>query len=111
MWLNLLIPKGDRKTKLEIAIASYKCIMIMHQKHTSFAIVIQYWCFSLCEFYCIPMKLIWNFACRFVGMCAGCPLHASFIVNIGFKLGQKAVLFFRTMEKTCSSSVLECGIW
>ena len=46
-------------------------------------------------------------------MCAGCPLHASFIVNIivntGSKLGQKAVLFFRTMEKTCSSSVLKCG--
>ena len=39
-------------------------------------------------------------------MCAGCPLHASLILNTGSKLGQKEVLFFRTMDKTCSSSVV-----
>ena len=41
-------------------------------------------------------------------MCAGCPLHASLILNTGSKLGQKEVLFFRTM-KTCPSSVVYGG--
>ena len=54
-------------------------------------------------------KLIWNFACRFIGMCAGCPLHARLILNTGSKLGQKEVLFFRTMEKTCPSSFVYGG--
>ena len=42
-------------------------------------------------------------------MCAGCPLHASLILNTGSKLGQKEVLFFRTMEKACPSSAV--SIW
>ena len=43
-------------------------------------------------------------------MCAGCPLHASLILNTGSKLGQKEVLFFfQTMEKTCPSSVVYGG--
>ena len=37
------------------------------------------------------------------------PLHASLILNTGSKLGQKEVLFFRTMEKTCPSSVVYGG--
>ena len=42
-------------------------------------------------------------------MCAGCPLHASLILNTGSKLGQKEVLYFRTMEKTYPSSVVYGG--
>ena len=42
-------------------------------------------------------------------MCAGCPLHASLILNTGYKLGQKEVLFLRIMDKTCPSSVVYGG--
>ena len=47
--------------------------------------------------------------------CAG-SVFASLIVSMldsvpfGSKLGRKAVLFFRTIENTCSSCAFECGI-
>ena len=38
-------------------------------------------------------------------MCAGCPLHASLMLNTGSKLGQKEVYG----EKACPSSVVYGG--
>ena len=44
----------------------------------------------------------------FIGICASSPLYASLILNTGsWSKGQ--VLFFRTMEKTCLSSVVYGG--